>query len=155
MFLHKLKALHKHLEQSNLVPQEKLDSWAENINVMPSGKNRGNGSVKICNTEYTAIFSLENYSKDAALVIAILSAWLFENDNNRNADGLGNPSVEVDIEDDNSAEITIEIKFKEDITLVEDANGSINLGGTKYSVAEAEITVVEDSTVLGAGEVQP
>lgn|SRR5690554_2028290 len=152
MLLYKLRALHKFLKEANLVGQEHLDSWAEKIKPMPSGKNRGNNSVRICACEYTAVYILESYSKSPALVMALVTAWLLDNDPTRKTEGLSAPEIEIDIEDETTAEVSIELTFRENVDIVQDDDGDIDYMGKKWRISDADITLVEVGHVYGKGE---
>lgn len=154
MILSKLRAMHQFLKSANLVPQEKIDSWCESFKLIPNCKNLGHG-YRICVCEYKAVFVLEKYKKLPDLPLVLISVWLLENDTTRSEQKLDSPSVEIDMEDDNTADITVEITFREEITLVEDVNGIIFFHGKRWKIFEVEVTEVATGTVFARDEGAP
>ena len=114
MALVKLQALHAHIEQANLMASEQLESWMEDGTLVPAHQNRGAGLL-ICKFKYDAIFSLEHYSAAPELLMALVCAWLIEQDAERDDQKLAPPDIDVDVVDEKRANVEIKVTFQEDI----------------------------------------
>lgn len=136
MALEKLTALHAHLQNANLVKKEHLDSWAEDGRMIPSTENKG-GGILICKFKYQAILIVEGYSKAPELLMALVCAWLINEDAEREDQNLKKPDIDIDMTDDRTADVEITVEFQEDIELVKDEQGVIELLGIRYSIANA------------------
>ncbi|WHI46798.1 phage tail protein [Microbulbifer sp. VAAF005] len=134
----KLQEITAHLLAANLVPQEKFESWMEEGRIETASKNLGNG-IRISRTEYDAVIVLEEYSGDAALVLALVTTWLMENDSSRFDNGMPEPQIEVTPIDDKSVDVEITIRFFENVDLVPDDNGPISYQGQRYAIATVPI----------------
>lgn len=150
MALAKMQALASFLLQQNLFGAEQLDYWMENGTSEPASKRIGNGLL-LCRFKYDAVFSVERYSQDADLFLALLCVWLMENDCNRDDLDLPPPEVDVTPLDDFTVDLEIKITFDEGITVVPDDNGPILFNGNRYSVAPA---VISDANKVGVGDTQ-
>lgn len=154
MLLDKLKGLHLHLKQANLVPQEKIDSWVENFKLIPNSKNLGWGH-RICVCEYRAVFSIEDYRKAPELPLVLVSTWLLENDRQRNEQDLPTPDVDIDMADEARADVTIEVMFREDVELVEDPDGILIYAGKRWSISGVDVSLAETGMLFANDEGVP
>ena len=148
MALQKMKALHAHLDAAKLVGSNRLDSWMEDGKLVPSQQRRG-GGLMICQFQYDAIFVLEAFHREPELLMAIVCAWLIEHDAERDDQQLSPPSIDVDMVDEKSADVEINITFREDIELAEDPAGAITLRGKTYSIASLSPDVASQ---VGVGD---
>lgn len=151
--MEKLKALHTHLASRNIFDENQLESWAEKVKVFPSGKARTVGladmvGMQLGYIEYDAIFVIENYAGSAETIIAIVIAWLMENDNSRENDSLSDPVFDVDPHDDGIVDIEIHVPFSGDLNLVMDAAGAITIDGEQWSVATSTIYEAETANLV-------
>jgi hypothetical protein len=154
MLLTKLKALHLYLKQANLVPQEHIDSWADSIQLIPNSKKLGHG-IRICACEYKAIYVIERYKKAPEWPLVLVSIWLQENDPKRADHKLANPTVEIDLDDEHTADINIEVSFREDVELVEDVDGPFTYDGKTWRIEGVDISYAETGTLYSSDEGTP
>lgn len=68
-----------------------------------------------------------------------------QNDGDR--DEIATPDTDVDILDDETADIEITISFEEDVHAVPDPAGTIVLSGQHYRLADVNIKYAEDGEV--------
>lgn len=154
MLLDKLKGLHLHLKQANLVPQEKIDSWVENFKLIPNSKNLGWGQ-RICVCEYRAVFSIEDYRKAPELPLVLVSTWLLTNDKQRIEQDLPPPDVDIDMADESRADVTIEVMFREDVELIVDPAGYIAYADKKWSIASVDVSLAETGMLFANDDGSP
>ena len=143
----KLQQLTHFLIQQNMVAAEQIDSWVENPQIIPSGEDQGTGIVLYRQT-YDAVISIERFPHKhvaAELLFALVCAWLMQNDADR--DEIAQPTTDVDVLDESTADIEISIAFEEDVHGVEDPAGPIELNGTHYRLADIEIDYAEEGEV--------
>lgn len=125
----------------NLVAAEQIASYIETAKLKPSGKVNGilnDGACVICRQEYTAIIDIEHYphaTYSPALLFAHISAWLIDNDTDRYDLENAKPDIIVDVLDDYTADVAININFVEDVLIEESPLGEILLAGKKWSLA--------------------
>lgn len=145
--MHKLAQITAFLVQQNLVAVEQIDSWVENPNIVPAGELRGDGIILYRQT-YDAVISIERYphkNHPAELLFALVCAWLMDNDADR--DDIPTPQTDVDILDDETADVEITISFEEDVIGIEDPAGPIPFNGLNYRLADDVIDYAETGEV--------
>lgn len=143
----KLAQLTRFLIELNLVAAEQIDSWVENPRIVPSGKSLGNGQIVMYRHEYDAVIVIERYPHkvhSAQLLFAHICSWVMNNDDR---DEIARPRIDVDILDDDTADIEISISFEEDGMVVEDPAGDIELYGKRYRLDDAVINYAETGEV--------
>jgi hypothetical protein len=130
----KIADLHAFILSLDLFAAEQLDSYIDDLTVTPSWRNGPQPSTKIAAVmDYTATYFIERYPHHAVpaeLLIAQISAWLLTHD----ADNL-NPftyGVNVDVLDASTADLEFGIGFSEDVVVIEDLSGPIEMDGTRY-----------------------
>lgn len=142
--MNKLQLITAHLLGLKLFSAEQLDSYAENVLILPSGKNEGLGIV-LARITYDATISVENFNGDADVLVAHLTLWLMEQcaiDN----DNL--PRLDVEPVDDNLVDVEITIPFDETINLVPDPAGPFTYQGETWQlVAAVPVDVAEQGDV--------
>ena len=139
MALAKLTAITARLLAADLAAPEQIDSWMEDGRLETRSKSLGNGGVRVCRMEYDAVIRIERYSKPPALIFALITTWLMEHDDERHRLDLPDPQVEVDVIDDDRADVEITIRFSEEVDLVQDDSGQIPYLGNTYSVSPVPI----------------
>lgn len=154
MSLAKLTGITQHLLNANLVAVEQLDSWMEDGRLETTSKSLGNSGVRVCRLEYDAVINIERYGKAPALIFALVTTWLMEHDEDRHSLRLPEPQVEVQVIDNDLADIEITIRFSEDVDLLADDNGLISYLGTKYSVAPVPVDQ-PDQVAVGDNKALP
>lgn len=127
---------------------KKLDAEMSDIELILSPRNMGMG-MDIAYQRYTAEFLIDRlpFKKyNPAVLFANVAAWLMDKDKERE-EQLGerkDPVIEVVIEDEQNAEVLIQIVFEEPIKVVEDENGDIYWRGKQWKLEEYEIWVAEN-----------
>ncbi|WP_299580913.1 phage tail protein [uncultured Microbulbifer sp.] len=150
MALHKLRTITRFLLNANLVSSEQLDSWMEDGKLETTSKNLGNG-ICICRLRYDAVISIERFSQPAELLFALVTAWVQDQDAERNNQNLPDPEIDIDVINDRKADVEIRIAFYEDINLVPDDNGVIPYNGSQWSIAAVP---VDEPNQVGVGDNQ-
>ncbi|MGH1374406.1 MAG: phage tail protein [Cellvibrionaceae bacterium] len=144
MALEKLSQLHQALDNANLVASEQLDSWAEDGKMVLAASDRRNGLV-VCRFRYQGIYTLEGYTKTPDLLMAVVCTFLIEFDEERDQQKLSAPDIDIEMVDDDTANISINVDFEEKVELVKDDNGPILFKGIRYStgsIAHNDVTDV-------------
>jgi len=148
---YKLRDLKKHIE--TVVGHriaKRLNAEMGAITLSLESKDMGHG-MNIMSQLYQAEFYFERFpfnEYDPAVLFANIGAWLMDNDQSReDSDYLGDPEIDVTLEDENSAEIIITIDFEEPIKVVEDPNGPILWRGKTWKIEEYRITEVTKAEV--------
>lgn len=137
-----LAAITQFLIGLDLVAAEQIDSWVENPQIVPAASVKSAGVLVIYRQTYTAVLAIERYPHrriPAELLFAQISAWLIEHDSERFDNEEAKISTDVEIMDDETADIEIGIDFIEEVEIVEDAGGPISLDGKRWRLAEGTI----------------
>jgi len=142
-----IKALHAHLASLNLVDKNQIDSWIEDARLIPEGKTETVGTddmvgVNLAYMDYNAVFLIENFSGNPTLLLALVAAWLMQNNPDRDSDE--DPTFEIDPIDDKYDDVEIKLPFKEKLQIKLDPNGKIHFEGETWSLAEPVIETAED-----------
>lgn len=143
-----LKALTGFLINLNLVAAEQIDTWAENPQIVPAGTVKGAKSIVLYRQKYDAQIVIERYPHKrhpAELLFGHVCAWLMDNDGDdvRSDGSEASVQIEVDINDDHTADLVLTIDFMEDVTAIEDVTGTITLAGKQYRLADMDIYYAE------------
>lgn len=144
----KLQQLTAFLVGLNLVAAEQLDGWVENPQILPRGKSMGDGGMVLYTQTYDAVISIERFphkNHPAELLFGQVCAWLIEHGDG--TDEIPKPRTDVDVLDDQTADIEMTISFEEDVMAVADPAGSIVLGGARYRLADVVIGYAETGEV--------
>jgi hypothetical protein len=126
----------------DLVAAEQIESWVENPQIVPAGTWRTAKGVVIYRQRYTAVIAIERYPHKrhpAELLFAHISAWLIEHDGERFDNEDAKITTDVEILDDDTADILVSIDFVEEVEIVEDEDGPIALAGKTWTLAGIEI----------------
>lgn len=145
-----LAAITSFLLDLDLVAAEQIESWVENPQMVPAGTVRIATGIVIYRQTYTAVIAIERFPHKrhpVELLFAHISAWLIDNDGDRFDDEDAKITTDVEIMDDNTADIEISIDFIEEVGMIEDALGTIMLSGKKYKLADIEIYYAETGEV--------
>lgn len=148
---YKLQQLTKHIKSVLGEQLEScMESWMEELSLELTPKNNGLG-MDIGVMTYQAVFSFERFpfkQQDPALVMASVMAWLQDNDPERERFELAPPAVDVEPESDSEVIMTIEVPFREAISVVKDENGPLLWKGKRYKLADYEIWLAKKETVF-------
>jgi len=153
MALEKLQALHTFLVEQNLVDENQVASWMENGKPEACAKSLGNG-IRVCRLSYDALVSIERFSGNEDLLLALICVWLMDVDPEREDDELPPPDIDIDILDNGTADVELRVAFIENIDLVEDANGLVPFKGKTWSVASVLVDEPNEAAV-GDDQAQP
>ena len=146
MSVRKLIALTQFIEEQNLVDENQIDSWMEDGKLVPSSKNHGAG-LTICRFQYDAVFSIECFSGDPALLMAMVSTWLMDFDPEREHEELPPPNIDVTVLDRDRSDVEFAIQFREDINIVEDELGPITFNNLSWRLDDVETDVALSAAV--------
>ena len=120
----------------------RMECEMDSVSLKITTKNMGHG-FDLMHQQYVAEFLFDKFPHheyDPAVLFANVGAWLMDNDQEReDYEELGDPEVDVVIEDESSAEILITIAFDEAVKIVEDANGPVYWMNKRCSIEEYEI----------------
>lgn len=154
MALSKLKALHKWLGDSGLFDIEQLDSWMEDGKLIPRSKNLGADQIQVCQLQYDAIFSIEGFTQKPESLFVLICLWLSEHDSSRDDDKLPAPDIDIDVLDEEQADVEIKVVFKEDIQLIKTAGGAFGYKGSGWDIAPAQVYEA-DQVAVGDNKEEP
>ncbi|PSU99307.1 phage tail protein [Photobacterium kishitanii] len=134
---------------SNLL-DNKIDAWQERATIQVDGEDRGNGGTIAAQWRYHAVVSIEDFPHqllDPRNLFALVACWLADYDRDRNYEELGDPEVNIDVNNHESADVAIELEMMESIEMIPDPNGMITWRGEKYRVQAVPIDVADDVEV--------
>ncbi len=123
-----------HLNSSVL--DNKIEAWQERAAIVVDGEDRGNGGHIAAYWRYEAIISIEEFPHrllDPRNVFALLACWLADYDRERDIHELDDPEITVDVINEESADVLIEIEMMEPIEMIPDEQGLITLAQSKVS----------------------
>ncbi len=138
MAIENLKKLYAHIIDSEIVKPEQVAGWSEEGEAKFSVIDLGSG-FELCRYRYNGYFEIKEYSDDANVLIALITSWIIEHDNDRDRYNLKPPEIDVRIVSDKAVNLDIEIEFEESVRIVEDDNGKILYRGKRYSTGDPEI----------------
>ena len=142
-----LQALHAELLR--VLPgkcHKRLDSWMENGTIKLEPRNMGPTGVDVAWLTYQAVFTIEQLpfrELDPAILLAAVAAWVQEHDDFREQFELPDPEYAVTPNDEQTADLEIQLPFAEPLRLIEHPQGLINLLGKRWNVAPYDIWVAE------------
>lgn len=146
-----LAAITQFIVGLNMVAAEQIDTWVENPKVEPAGTVKSNNdSVVIYRQTYDAVIAIERYAHRVhppELLFAQICAWLIEHDGDRFDRKDADLITDVDIMDDQTADIEITIDFHEEVEIVEYAGGPIELAGKRYQLRDLVLRYAEEGEV--------
>ena len=118
----------------DLFAAEQVESFIDDLTIHPAGRATGTaGKIAVCEMDYTSTINIERYphkAKPAHWLFGQLSAWLIDNDDDR-TEGY-EFTVDVEILDDDTADVEIRIEFSEIVTASENPAGALLLTGDRY-----------------------
>jgi hypothetical protein len=120
-----------------------VHSFADQGTLLPTGRDLGHG-IEVGIFKYDGVIQIESYPDDAYLLLAFVTAWLQDNDPERERQGLAEPDVDISPNDDRSADVELAVEFEEALQLVPYADGPITFDGRRWRVADVPIDVAEE-----------
>ena len=140
--MRKLTAISKHLQQVTGMQRERFFAFADQGTLLPTGRNLGNG-VEVGIFKYDAVIQIERYPGDAYHLLAVIAAWLADNDPDRDDAGLVDPDIDISLNDDETADVDLSIEFEERIEIVPQDGGVIAFNGRSWAVVDVPVDVAE------------
>jgi hypothetical protein len=138
---------------SNLKPIVKannMDAWQERGTLIINGEDKGQGGYQVAKWKYTAVIAIENFPHkkiDAYNVLAMVAAYLIDNDSERDNYSLDDPEIDIDVISNDNAMVIIEVMLIDNIELIPDSQGPIIFNGQRFCVATATFDLAEDVNV--------
>ncbi|NBH76376.1 phage tail protein [Rodentibacter pneumotropicus] len=125
----------------------KFYSWMENGKLVNQGRQVTDNGIEICHIQYDGILFFDEFpfkEISPAYLMALIQIWLNEHDYMR--DILDNHETPFDIEiiNDDVADMSFTISFQEPLTAIEDGNGELEIDGTRYTLSEIEIFTADE-----------
>ncbi|RUM56287.1 MAG: hypothetical protein DSY85_03045 [Marinomonas sp.] len=140
------------LRDSGMIQTNKMDQWVENIQLQVSGKYDGT-NVLLYTQQYRAVFSIEGYvyrQYPIEQLCAQLVTWLGDNDDRSELDD-PMPDIDVDLLDNDTADIEITLQFEEDVYITEAEGGNITMKGKTWGLADPAYDIAESAQVVNGG----
>ena len=126
--------------------RQNLYSWMEDGKLINEGGNVTQTGIVIAHIEYDAVLFFENlpFRKiNPYKILAMIQIWLNENEYLRNVMDEYIAPFDIEVIDENSAEFSLTIKFREPITAELDSNGDLEIDGDKYRFDDIDVNVAE------------
>lgn len=140
--MRKLQALTAHLMTVTGLPRENFQAFADRGELSPDGEDLGHG-ISLGYFRYDAVISIERFPGSGFELLAVVSAWLADHDPDRDRAGLAESEVNVDLNDDTTADVEIAVEFEERLEIVPDDGGPIEFDGRRWRVADVPVNVAE------------
>lgn len=125
------------------VTDDSVHSFADQGVLLPTGRNLGHG-VEVGIFKYDGVIQIESYPDDAYALLALITAWLQDNDPERDRQGLADPEIDISMNDDRSSDVELAVEFEEALQIVPDETGAIPFDGRRWRVADVPIDVAEE-----------
>ena len=146
----KLIALTKYLKERQLVLPEQLDSWTNQVNLELIWKPDVDG-MRMGDMRYSATIAFERFADHPGRLMALVGSWLEVNDPSRDRDELPAPKFDVDMLDNDLADVDITLEFNEPQYLAEDPDGEIEAHGKTWAFVPFDLWIAEHGEVGSNG----
>ena len=146
----KLIALTKYLKERQLVLPEQLDSWTNQVNLELIWKPDVDG-MRMGDMRYSATIAFERFADHPGRLMALVGSWLEVNDPSRDRDELPSPKFDVDMLDNDLADVDITLEFNEPQYLAEDPAGEIVAFGKTWAFVPFDLWIAEHGEVASNG----
>lgn len=125
-------------------------SWIEDGKLIDVGRQVTDNGLEVCHLRYSGVFHFEALPFNEispAYLMAFIQTWISENDPLR--DALDESEIDFDLEiiDDNTADLIFTIHFREPLTAVKDEGGALEIEGEHYRLDEIEIYIADEIDV--------
>ena len=139
----------------DLVAAENIESVADEPKIIPSGKTvtidtgLNEPGIILYRQTYTGLFFIDDYPFDkhpGEELFGQICAYLLENGNG--TDEIPVPQTNVDVLDNGTANIEVQIEFEQDVYGVEDPAGTIPLKGKMFRIADPLVDYVLSGDVV-------
>lgn len=139
----KFKDLLTYIESRNMVAQEQITSFVTNAELQLSGEAIGQNGINAAHKSYLAVYEVENYEGNADALLAHFASWIFKNGQSETERDMELPSFDIEIVNDHTVDVMVQIDFEERILLVKDQNGEFEFSEEMYRLADPQIDVAE------------
>jgi len=93
---------------------------------------------------YDGVIYIENCIHPKELILSHIMTWLIERGGRRNETDLGHPTCEPLINDDESVDLIITIRFSESVYIKEDKRGDICIDNTYYCRTQLDPAIAKE-----------
>ncbi|KGQ31233.1 hypothetical protein P375_08125 [Gallibacterium genomosp. 2] len=134
--------------------RKNLLAWMESGTLIDQGKNVTAEGIEIAHIRYKATFlfnELPFNQINVAEIMANIQLWLNENDELRYQLDFADTDFDVDIYDDDTADLTFIVEFQEPITATatkKPAKDTLMIDGISYRINPIEIYIAEEVEVI-------
>lgn len=147
-------ALHLLSTLGPYVKANDIDAWQTDGKLHIIQDDLGHG-INIAKWQYSAVIAIERLPHikfNPYIILAILAAWLADNEWPADEFGLAEPAIDIDIVSEDHAQILINIELMDDLGIVEDENGVIPYMGKKYRLENVPINWAEQVEIIVRSE---
>lgn len=148
-------ALHLLEILSPSVKANDIDAWQTDGRLHIIQDDMGKG-INIAKWQYNAVIAIERLPHlkfNPYIILAILAAWLADNEWPQDEFDLSDPTIDIDIISEDHAQMMINIELIEDLQIIEDVNGLIPYLGKKYRLENVPINWAEQVQIIVRGEI--
>ena len=133
----KLQQLTSLLLSKRLSRKEDIDSWVDRCSIVPEARAMGE-YAEICQQQSHCTLFIERFSGDARQIMAQVTAWLQDNDDNRERFNLADPEIDVTPLDKSgkSHDVEISLEFYDPVMVRLDTDGDIHWQGLRWSLID-------------------
>ncbi|THA14546.1 phage tail protein [Rodentibacter pneumotropicus] len=121
-------------------------SWIEDGKLLNEGRQVTDNGIEVCHLSYNGVFHFEALPFNEispAYLMAFIQVWVNENDSIRDAFDDGEIPFDLDILDDNTADLIFTISFREPLTAMQDERGELQISGENYRLDDIEVFTAE------------
>jgi hypothetical protein len=148
--MQKLAALSAFLINKGYTAVNQFDAMAEDCEVLPLFRDDGEGFT-LYELKYTAAFYFDNFNsrqRSALELFAQIVVWLNKYDPERyDSDDL-KLYFDIDVQDDDVADVEFKVDFTESVGIVPDVNGPIDIAGERYRLDDVPVWVATEGEVV-------
>lgn len=150
--MNKLKALTAYLIDRRLVPQEQLESWTEQVDLVQVWNETELG-LHMGSMRYRAVVSMERFNGHPGRLMALVGSWLEVNDPDRDRYDLSAPSFAIEPIDlaHDLFDVDLVLELVDPLHLSEDPAGEIEAFGKTWSFEPFDLWIAESGEVISDG----
>lgn len=150
--MNKLKALTAHLVDRQLVPDEQLDSWTEQVDLVQVWNETELG-LHMGNMRYRAVVSMERFNSHPGRLMALVGSWLEVNDPDRDRYDLPAPTFSIEPIDlaNDLFDVELVLELVDPLYLSEDPTGEFEAFGKTWSFEPFDLWIAESGEVVSDG----
>ncbi|THA08086.1 phage tail protein [Rodentibacter pneumotropicus] len=121
-------------------------SWIEDGKLLNEGRQVTENGIEVCHLAYNGVFHFEALPFNEispAYLMAFIQVWVNENDQMRDLLSYDEIPFDLDMIDDNTADLIFTIAFHEPLTAMEDKDGALKIDGVNYRLDEIDVFTAE------------